>query len=252
MTSCIVHTLGPLIHNPLVVAELRRRGVEMAATVDDVESGIIVLRSHGVTPQVVEAALAKGLTIVDATCPHVSKAQQAAQELREQGYTVVVVGERGHPEVEAISAYAGEGAVVVQEPADLPAPGELPSTRIGVVVQTTQTEAALAAIVEALQEQGIEPEVRDTICFATRQRQEAASELAGEVDVMIVVGGRNSGNTTRLAQICEAFCPNTYHIESPAELDDAWFEGAVNVGITAGASTPEAQIVAVEEALRGV
>jgi 4-hydroxy-3-methylbut-2-enyl diphosphate reductase len=245
-----VYTLGPLIHNPQVVSELRERGVEQADTVEQVEQiegGILVIRSHGVAPAVIERARGAGLQVVDATCPHVSKAHDAARQLREQGYLVVVVGELGHPEVEGIRAYAGDEAVVVQEPSDLPT--NLASDRVGVVVQTTQAAGALEAIVSALQKRGITPAVRNTICFATRQRQDAAKELAGSADVMVVVGGRNSGNTTRLAQLCRAACSRTHHIESPTELDPTWFKGAGTVGITAGASTPENQIIAVEQAL---
>jgi len=245
-----VHTLGPLIHNPQVVSELAARGVQAANTVDEVEAGILVLRSHGVAPNVTQQAYSKGLTVVDATCPHVSKAQQAARLLREQGYTVIVVGENGHPEVEAISAYAGDSAFVVQEPGDLPA--ILPTGEIGVVVQTTQSPAALTAIVDALRARGIEPRVKNTICFATRQRQQAAARLAQEVDVMVVVGGRNSGNTTRLYEICKEVSPRAYHIETPAELDPAWFKDAQKVGVTAGASTPENQITTVVEALESL
>jgi 4-hydroxy-3-methylbut-2-enyl diphosphate reductase len=242
-----VHTLGPLIHNPQVVSELRERGVEEAESVAQVDGGILVIRSHGVSPEVIEQACDKGLRVVDATCPHVSKAQGAARQLRRQGYLVVVVGELGHPEVEGIRAYAGDDAIVVQDPSDLPA--ELASRKVGVVVQTTQAPGALDAIINALEARGITPTIRNTICFATRQRQEAASELAAKVDVMIVVGGRNSGNTTRLAELCQAVCSRTYHIESFAELEAAWFAGAETVGITAGASTPEGQIIAVEQAL---
>ncbi|MDR3037447.1 MAG: 4-hydroxy-3-methylbut-2-enyl diphosphate reductase [Coriobacteriales bacterium] len=242
-----VHTLGPLIHNPQVVSELRERGVEEAESVAQVDGGVLVIRSHGVSPEVIEQACDKGLRVVDATCPHVSKAQGAARQLRRQGYLVVVVGELGHPEVEGIRAYAGDDAIVVQDPSDLPA--ELASCKVGVVVQTTQAPGALDAIINALEARGITPTIRNTICFATRQRQEAASELAAKVDVMIVVGGRNSGNTTRLAELCQAVCSRTYHIESFAELEAAWFAGAETVGITAGASTPEGQIIAVEQAL---
>jgi 4-hydroxy-3-methylbut-2-enyl diphosphate reductase len=230
------------------VSELRARGVEQADTVEEVEAGVLVIRSHGVAPAVIEQAQRKGLRVVDATCPHVSKAHEAARQLREQGYLVVVVGELGHPEVEGIRAYAGDDAIVVQEPSDLPE--NLKSDHIGVVVQTTQAANALEAIVGALQKRGITPTVRNTICFATRQRQEAATELAAVVDVMLVVGGRNSGNTTRLAKLCATVCPRTHHIESAAELDAAWFAGAETIGITAGASTPENQIIAVEQALR--
>ncbi|MDR1082982.1 MAG: 4-hydroxy-3-methylbut-2-enyl diphosphate reductase [Coriobacteriales bacterium] len=242
-----VYTLGPLIHNPQVVSELRERGVKQADAVEQVEEGILVIRSHGVAPAVIEQARLKGLRVVDATCPHVSKAHKAAQQLRERGYLVVVVGELGHPEVEGIRAYAGDDAIVVQEPSDLPK--DLKSSKIGIVVQTTQVVGALNAIIDALKKRNITPIVRNTICFATRQRQEAAIKLAATVDVMVVVGGRNSGNTTRLAQLCQTVCSRTHHVESPAELVKAWFKDTTAVGITAGASTPENQIIAVEEAL---
>ncbi|MDR0350902.1 MAG: hypothetical protein LBH64_05050, partial [Coriobacteriales bacterium] len=176
-------------------------------------------------------------------------------------------------EVEGIRAWAGGDAIVAQEAADLPAdlaadlpadlaadlPADLAAEseagqggadKVGVVVQTTQSAAALAAIIDALHERDISPIVRDTICFATRQRQEAAMDLAARVDIMLVVGGRNSGNTTRLAQLCQAVCPRTYHIEGASELMPSWFEGVETVGITAGASTPESQIIAVEQALQ--
>jgi 4-hydroxy-3-methylbut-2-enyl diphosphate reductase len=290
-TQASVHTLGPLIHNPQVVSELASRGISEVGSLDEVQDGIVVIRSHGVAPQVIDAACVKGLHVVDATCPHVKKAQKAASELRAQGYTVLIVGEDGHPEVEAINAYAGFGSLVVQEPANLPDP--LPSNRIGIVVQTTQAQEALDAIILALRDRGIEPRIHNTICFATRQRQESARELAHEVDAMIVVGGRNSGNTTRLYEICQQVCPNTHHIERPDELDPAWFlaarkdESAQNpclashddecqclsgqpaprssqsscfvshddeykVGVTAGASTPENQINEVVAALQRI
>lgn len=248
--SAIVYTLGPLIHNPQVVSELRLRGVLVADTVADAPSGTLVIRSHGVAPSVIQEAQAKGLLVIDATCPHVAKAQRAAKKLQEQGYQVLIVGGLGHPEVESIKAYAGDKALVVQEPADLPETFDSP--KIGVVVQTTQTEQNLAAVVDALHARGIEPVVHSTICSATRQRQEAASELAQKVDVMLVIGGRNSSNTTRLTQLCQKVCPHTYHIEQASELDPTWFTGAQTVGITAGASTPEDQITTVEQALKGL
>ncbi|MCL2883663.1 MAG: 4-hydroxy-3-methylbut-2-enyl diphosphate reductase, partial [Coriobacteriia bacterium] len=245
-----VRTLGPLIHNPQVVAELKSQGIESVESVDAVESGTLVIRSHGVSPEVIEAAHQRGLVVLDATCPHVTKAQQAASDLSQNGYRVFVVGEQGHPEVEGISAYAGTDVLVVQDPADLPplAPGE----HVGLVVQTTQTPEALARIVQALEERDINLSIRNTICSATRQRQEAAFELAGQVDVMLVVGGRNSGNTTRLTEICAQVCPQTYHLESPDELQREWFDNAQTVGITGGASTPESQIAATEERLRAL
>ncbi|MDR3053647.1 MAG: 4-hydroxy-3-methylbut-2-enyl diphosphate reductase [Coriobacteriales bacterium] len=245
-----LYTLGPLIHNPQVVEELAQRGVQVARSIDEVPAGVVVIRSHGVAPAVIAQARNKGLTVIDATCPHVSKTHKAAQNLREQGYTVVVVGETGHPEVEGILAHAGSDALVVQEPADLPP--VLPSRRIGIVVQTTQSQQTLEAITGALRCRGIEPKVMNTICFATKQRQQAAKKLAQKVDVMLVVGGRNSGNTTRLTEICQRVCPKTFHIEKADELDPTWFTSAKKVGITAGASTPENQIITVVEALESL
>ncbi|MEG0302875.1 4-hydroxy-3-methylbut-2-enyl diphosphate reductase, partial [Gordonibacter sp.] len=240
------YTLGPLIHNPQVVSDLARRGISAVGEVSEVGyGGTVIIRSHGVTPAVKRSVVERDLPLVDATCPHVMRAQKAAAALAAQGRHVVVVGEAGHPEVEGLVAYAHEagGAVsVVADPADLPVGIADP---VGIVVQTTQTRAALDAIVAALAERGIEPLVKNTICFATSQRQEAAAALADSVDAIVVIGGRNSSNTTRLADICAAACARTHHVEAPAELDPTWFEGCTTVGVTAGASTPEDQIEAV-------
>ena len=240
------YTLGPLIHNPQVVAQLAERGVRAVDSVEDVAgAGTVVIRSHGVTPEVKRSVAACGLPLVDATCPHVARAQRAAADLAEQGRHVVVVGEAGHPEVEGLVACAREAGApvsVVAGPDDLPETLEGP---VGVVVQTTQTREALDAVVAALEERGVQLLVKNTICFATRQRQEAAAALAGEVDAMVVIGGRNSSNTTRLADICAAACSRTHHVESPDEIDPAWLAGCGAVGVTAGASTPEGQIDAV-------
>lgn len=236
------YTLGPLIHNPQVVEGLKERGVVVADSVEDIDEGIVIIRSHGVVPRTKKAAEEKGLPIIDATCPHVARAQRAAAALAEEGYEIIVVGEAGHPEVEGMTAYAEEagGNVIIVGNAD-ELPRELKEP-IGVVVQTTQAKENLDAIVEALEERGLKPYVKNTICFATRQRQEAAAELAKEVDALVVIGGRNSSNTTRLHDICKMYCERSYHIETPHEIDPSWFDGCTEVGVTAGASTPENQI----------
>lgn len=247
-----VFTLGQLIHNPGVVADLEAIGVHVAAAPEDVAEGTVVVRSHGVTPDVYERLSARNLTVVDATCPHVARAQKAAADLANDGCRVLVVGEKGHPEVEGLRAWAkraGTKVDVVLAPEDVPADLRAP---IGIVVQTTQRRENLDAVVEAVRAQGIEPVVKKTICSATRLRQDAAAKLAGEVDAMVVIGGRNSSNTTRLAEICEATCPRAFHIESAGEIDPAWFEGCEVVGVTAGASTPENQISAVVERLESL
>lgn len=238
-------TLGPLIHNPQVVANLEQRGVRAVERPEEATHGAIIIRSHGVTPAVRRSVEAQGLPVIDATCPHVARAQKAAATLARDCGCVVVVGEEGHPEVEGLVAYAREagGEVhVAESAADVPA--GLPS-QVGVVVQTTQTRDALEDVLAGIRAQGVEPQVKDTVCTATRQRQQAAAQLAGQVDAIVVIGGRNSANTTHLAEICAAECTRTHHVESAAELEPAWFVGCETVGVTAGASTPDDQIEAV-------
>lgn len=235
-----VHTLGPLIHNPLVVKELEAQGVGLAETLDDAASGSIIIRAHGVVPAVIEQARARDLTVLDATCPYVKRVHAAAEKLVREGYQLIVVGESGHPEVEGIMGHA-DGAARVVSCADDLADLEI-SKRVGVVVQTTQTQATLAGVVSALLTRASEVRVINTICSATQERQQAASELASRADVMIVVGGKNSGNTRRLAQICAERCERTHHVEDACEIDPAWLTGAELIGITAGASTPSSHI----------
>ena len=243
--------LGSIIHNANVVAELEALGMRKAESWQEVLPGeTVVIRSHGVTPQVLAAVEDRGFSVVDATCPHVSRAQHAAAELAAEGCRVIVVGEAGHPEVEGLTAWAEEAGGKVDVVA---APEEIPEglyDPVGVVAQTTQRRENLEAVVAALREAGLEPIVKNTICSATRQRQEAAADLASAVDAMVVIGGRNSSNTTRLAEVCALTCPRTFHIESADELDPAAFAGCRRVGVTAGASTPENQIAAVEAFLR--
>lgn len=243
-------TLGPLIHNPQVVQKLEVAGVSVADDIEDVSGDTVIIRSHGVTPQVREKVQALGLPVIDATCPHVVRAQMAAETLAREGRTVIVVGEKSHPEVEGLCAYAEQagGTVIVVASAD-----ELPEKirkPVGIVVQTTQARAKLDGVVEALRQRGIEPEVKDTICNATSTRQQAAADLASRVDAMVVIGGHNSSNTTRLFEICAALAPAAYHIETPDELVREDFEGLDTVGVTAGASTPDDMISAVVECLR--
>ena len=248
-TTDEAYTLGQLIHNPGVVAELESEGAHVVASADDVRQGTVIIRSHGITPEERRKLLDRHVDIADATCPHVARAQKAAAELATHGCHVIVVGESGHPEVEGLTAYvrqAGGTVDVVQGPADIPE--RLPE-RVGAVVQTTQRRENLDAILEALAERGVTPEVKNTICYATSQRQDSAASLAATVDAMVVIGGRNSSNTTRLAEICRKHCARTFHIESADELQSSWFDGCQRVGVTAGASTPENQIDAVTDYL---
>jgi 4-hydroxy-3-methylbut-2-enyl diphosphate reductase len=245
-----VHSLGPLIHNPQAVQALRENGVEVAESVEQVRDGTLIIRSHGVDPALIESASEKGLRVVDATCPFVSAAHQCASELTEQEYSVIIVGEADHPEVEGILAHARGDAIVVEGAEGLPA--RLPSKRIGVVVQTTQSMSRLTDVVDALLPKVKELRVCNTICSATAKRQQSAAELAQRVGAVVVVGGRNSGNTTRLAEICRSVNDRVHHVETPDELDPEWFKGVQTVGVTGGASTPPEQMHAVVEAIRAL
>ncbi len=238
-----INTLGPLIHNPGVISELRAAGIGVVSAPDEVEAGTMILRSHGVPRETREELRRSGLNVLDATCRFVKSAQDKAARLRDAGYLVVILGEKDHPEVLALRSYAGAESVVAESPADLPA--ELSAHRVGVVVQTTQSQERLADLVAYLAPRTRELLVHNTICSATEQRQTAAISMAADVDVVIVVGGRNSGNTRRLAELCSNVQTHTYHVESAAEIDPAWFADARSVGITAGASTPADQIDAV-------
>lgn len=235
-----VNTLGPLIHNPLVVNDLESIGVGTASNVSEVEEGTLIIRAHGVVPSVIEDARTRGLDVLDATCPYVKKVHNAAERLVREGYQLIVVGESGHPEVEGIMGHAGDDAHVVSVPGDLDAIDL--SRKVGVVVQTTQTPGALADVVAELSKRTMDLRVINTICSATQERQDSAAELARRVDAMIVVGGKNSGNTRRLAEICTAACPKTHHIEDASEIEAAWFDGVSHIGVTAGASTPASHI----------
>lgn len=245
-------TLGPLIHNPQVVASLASQGIQVAHEVSDIKTPTVIIRSHGVVPQVMDQISEAGLDTVDATCPYVTRAQKAAANLASQGLLVIIVGEDGHPEVEGMKAYAqreGGQVLVVGNSCELPK--DLPSN-IGVVVQTTQMLNTFEGVIEAIKLRGIEPKVKNTICDATSQRQQAAAALAGQVDAMVVIGGRNSSNTTRLADICRKSCRLMFHVEADDSIEPSWFEGCTTVGVTAGASTPEDQIAAVVNQLESM
>lgn len=233
-----IYTLGPIIHNPQAVEALRRgRGVKPVESLEDIDSGTLVVRSHGLPPRILKEARRRGLAVVDATCPHVTAAQERARELVDEGYRLIILGERNHPEVVGIVAHAHGQGIVIEEASELESLGRM--RKVGLVVQTTQETEKLAEVASRLGMQCSELKVFNTICSATSERQAAARDLAGRADVMIVVGGKNSGNTRRLANVCQRQGKPTHHIESAAEIDPAWFAGADLIGVTAGASTPD-------------
>lgn len=233
-----IHTLGPIIHNPQVVDHLANQGIDVVNDLSLLnDKGTVIIRSHGVGPKIYMQAESKKMKVVDATCPHVKKAQQAAYELLQDGYTVVVIGERHHPEVKSIVEWSNNEAIVVETVAE--AQELLPIPKLGVVAQTTFSSELFQAIVTVLQKKCDEVKICRTICTATDLRQKAALDLASKVNVMLVIGGKNSANTTRLAQLCHDAGCVVYHIETADELMIENFCGKELVGITAGASTPD-------------
>lgn len=234
-----IATLGPLIHNPQEVKRLESLGIYARDTFEEIREKTVIIRTHGVAPSVYEEAEKRGLTLYDCTCPFVNKVQKIAHEHSQNGYLVLILGNRDHPEVQGILGWAGENGVAFQNIAELEQL-ELRGRKVCLVSQTTENLERFEQAVQALQQYEIgELAVFNTICSATRERQNAALELAETVDFMLVIGGLNSANTQKLANICRQSGCRTEHIESVDEIDLHWFDHVKNVGITAGASTPD-------------
>ncbi len=239
-----VYTIGPLIHNPQVIAQLTANGAKIINSPDEVVDGTILIRSHGVDPQIIKKAKEKGLNVIDATCPYVKRVHELAKCLLGNGYLVVIVGEKDHPEVQGILGAINNQGLVAYSSKDLEGKR---FDKVGVVAQTTQSKERLKDCVDYLVDTAREIRVFSTICQATELRQKAAVLLAKEADIMIIVGGKQSGNTRRLFELCQKVLPRVYHIERPDELEAKWFNPTDTVGITAGASTPDWVIEGVVE-----
>ena len=230
-----VTTLGHVVHNPQMVESLSARGLRNAASVDEVDAGALFVRAHGLPIGVFEEAERKGLEIIDATCPMVTKIHVQAEKLKADGYKIVVIGDPAHPEVKGTLSHV-PGAWCIQKVEDVE---KLPrSSRIGVVVQSTWSGQQFTEIVKALAAKYYEVRAVNTICTDTHNRQKEASRLAHDVEVMVVVGGKTSANTKHLADLSESHGARSYHIEDAAELRPEWFDGVSVAGLMSGASTP--------------
>ena len=232
-----VYTLGPLIHNPQVVKKLEEKNVKVASSLAEIDSGIVIIRSHGVAPEIIEQAREKNLKIIDATCPYVKNAQKYARQLVDEGYQTFIYGDQDHPEVQGIYGASDKKAIIIREKEDLKSV-EL-KAKVGFVAQTTKSPESFRDIINLVITEVKELKVFNTICNTTDVRQSSAKRLAEDADIMFVIGGHNSANTTRLAEICAATNTPTYHIETAAEIEKEWLSGKNKVGITAGASTPD-------------
>jgi len=230
-----VTTLGHVVHNPQTVATLESNGLRNATSVDEVDSGALFVRAHGLPVDVFDKAKAKGLEIIDATCPMVTKIHVQAEKLKEQGYKIIVIGDPSHPEVKGTLSHV-PGAFCIETVEDV---ATLPrGSRMGVVVQSTYSRERFSDIVKALSEKYYEVRAVNTICTDTNNRQSEALRLAEEVDVMVVVGGKTSANTKHLAELSESHGARAFHIEGPDELKSEWFDGVNVAGLMSGASTP--------------
>jgi len=230
-------TLGDVIHNPLEVARLKTRGVHPVEVLDDVPAGgTLVIRAHGVAPELIAEASRRGIRILDATCPFVQLSQRYARAFAEESIPVIIIGDREHPEVQGLVGHARGRAVVIRDSGE--ARRMEPMETAGVIIQTTFSRTEAEEIIAALGERVRALTVRDTICQATEARRDALLALAREVDCLLVVGGPNSSNTMRLYRGCADLGVPAHLIESADGIDPRWLAGARRVGVTTGTSTP--------------
>jgi 4-hydroxy-3-methylbut-2-enyl diphosphate reductase len=240
--------LGDLVHNETVLADLRRRGVQIHNDPGQVETRQVMITAHGASQRRMAQVRARGREVIQATCPLVRLAHRAVARLVEEGFHPVIIGKREHVEVRGMTEDLAECDVVLTE-AEVRALA--PRPRYGVAAQTTQPIERVRHLVSCLRGQFPQAEVRfiDTVCQPTKQRQHAAVELAQQCDVVIVIGGANSNNTRELVETCRRAGARAYHVQTASDLDEAWLAGVEAVGLTAGTSTPDAVIDAVEERL---
>lgn len=230
-------TYGPIIHNPQVVGRLAERGVRPVEDLESLTDETVIIRSHGVGPSCYNMLKCKNLALMDATCPFVKRNQEVTRQLVEEGKQVVLIGEKKHPEMKSVAEWAVGHSFLVETMEDVDALPPMEEAHI--VTQTTFSVALADQLIDAIRQKVKKVYVNKSICDATMQRQQAARELARTVDVMIVIGGRNSANTGRLAEVCRSEGAVVHHIETAEELKSEWFRSRDKIGITAGASTPD-------------
>jgi len=251
-----LETLGPLAHNRVLLSELEALGVRTVASPDELTGPVVVISAHGVAPDVTRLLHERGFTVIDTTCPNVARAQHIAADMASEGLTIVIFGDVHHTEVRGLLGWAGARSIATRDAHSLLDLRTSPaSAGIGIISQTTQRDEEFVSFVQTvcarLMTTGREMRIVNTLCDATRRRQAAAAELARTVDAMIVIGGRNSANTQRLAETCSAIV-ETFLVESVQEIDVQRLRGKARLGLTAGASTPDSSIEQVERLLCGL
>ena len=241
--------LGDLVHNATVSADLRTRGIAIAHDLADVRTSTVMVTAHGVSERTLARTRAQGFEVVEATCPLVHVAHKAVHALVRDGYHPVIVGQRGHVEVRGLTGDLDHFDIVLEDEDVLALE---PHPRIGVAAQTTQPIVKVRHIVELIKRQFPDSVVRfvDTVCRPTKDRQVAATDVARQSDVVIVIGGANSNNTRELVQTCRRYCARVHHVQTYADLRPAWFADVRTIGITAGTSTPDEIIEQVDRRIR--
>ena len=248
-----IYTLGPIIHNEEVIADLEKKGVFVAESpeqIPDPKNSIVVIRSHGVGKAVYEQLKQLGIAYVDVTCPFVLKIHKIVERESEKGSQIVIMGNKNHPEVQGICGWCHTPAVVIETRQEAEEFQLKSDQKICIVSQTTFNYNKFQDLVEILEKKRYDRIVLNTICSATQERQNEAKIIAGSVDTMLVIGGRHSSNTQKLYEICKKECGNTYYIQTLVDLDSEMFQFSSYVGITAGASTPNKIIEEVQEHVR--
>ncbi|RHV76010.1 4-hydroxy-3-methylbut-2-enyl diphosphate reductase [Clostridium sp. OF13-4] len=236
-----IYTYGPIIHNEEVVRDLEEKGVQVIASKEELETlkeGVVVIRSHGVGREIYEILERQGLDLVDATCPFVKKIHKIVREQCEAGRRVIIVGNEHHPEVEGIKGWGNEYTLAVESLEEFDNLALRPDEKLCIVAQTTFNYNKFQDLVEKISKTYYDILVLNTICNATQERQVEARQIASQVDVMIVIGGRNSSNTQKLYEICRRECKHTYYIQTLEDFKPEITGTVRSVGITAGASTP--------------
>ena len=249
-----IYTFGPIIHNEEVINDMEKRGVSVLHSVEELEaleSGTVIIRSHGVPKNICDILERKGLSYVDATCPFVKKIHKIVEEKSREGAHIVIIGNSSHPEVEGIRGWAGQSVTVIQTAAEAENfEIENRNRKVCIVSQTTFNYNKFKELVEIISKKMYNIIVLNTICNATKERQEEAYGIAGRVEAMLVIGDRRSSNTQKLFEICSNACADTYYIQTLDDLNVNQLRSVETVGITAGASTPNKIIEEVQKNVR--
>ena len=248
-----IYTYGPIIHNEEVIKDMKKKGVEIIRDEEElkeIQSGVVIIRSHGVPKRIQEMLEKQGLCCVDATCPFVKKIHRIVEEESKAGKHIVIIGDANHPEVQGIKGWSSSEVTVIKTEEEAKSFKMPENTEICIVSQTTFNYNKFKYLVEIISKKQYNVSVLNTICSATKERQTEAESIANEVDVMIVIGDKHSSNTQKLFEICSKACANTYYIQTLEDLDMNQLKSVRTVGITAGASTPNNIIEEVQNNVR--